>query len=117
MSLMFMLFALSGAVLVLGGGSYALRRLLAGDGEEVAVAHGPGPPPQRESVPQVGGYVPAPRESEGLPPALCAGVRELVAVGRTAEAVGMVREYAHVDEDRARRIVAGLGSDGDPMEP
>nr|WP_285731853.1 hypothetical protein [Nocardiopsis sp. ATB16-24] len=116
MSLMFMLFALSGAVLVLGGGSYALRRLLAGDGERVPVAEGPGPVPQVESVAQVGGYVPAPREPGGLPPALCAGVRELVAVGRTAEAVGMVREYAHVDEDRARRIVEGLGVDGGVRE-
>ncbi|NYH53224.1 hypothetical protein HNR06_002813 [Nocardiopsis arvandica] len=113
--MMFMLFALSGALLVLGGGSYALRWILARR-NGTAAADLPVPEPQVEPEPQVGGYVPAPRESDGLPPATCARVRDLVALDRGEEAVRMVRDRVGVDETRARRIVAGLGGDGRILE-
>ncbi len=113
-----MLFALSGALLVLGGGSYTLRRILARMDGAAAAVESPVPEPPMEPEPesQVGGYVPASQEPDGLPPSLCARVRDLVALGRGEEAVRMVRERVDVDEVRARRIVAGLGGDGRILE-
>ncbi|WP_433698704.1 hypothetical protein [Nocardiopsis sp. CA-288880] len=110
MSLMFMLFALLGSIVVLAAGSLALRRVVAylNDrlvvGEETAL--------QAEPEQHVGGYVPAPRGQEDLPHSLRARVHDLVALGRDEEAVRVVRERLGADEVRARRIVAGLGGDG-----
>lgn len=113
MSMMFMLFALLGALLVLGGGSYALHQLLAFQERRPTTAEEPPvPEPSAEPVPHVGGYVPVLRDPDGLPPALRARVQDLVALGRTEEAVRMVREDVDGDEGRARRIVSGLGGDG-----
>lgn len=112
MSLLFMLVALVGAVLVLAGGSYALRRVIAAvaarlEADEAPAPVDPGPPAQ------VGGYVPAPRVPGELPPQLRARVADLVALGRSEEAVRLVRDRLDGDEDRARGIVAALGGDGD----
>lgn len=63
MSLMFMLLTLVGAVVVLGGGSYVLRTLLARM-EPHDVFTEPEPPPRAGPGPHVGGYVPAPRDPE-----------------------------------------------------
>ncbi|MFD6949719.1 MULTISPECIES: hypothetical protein [unclassified Nocardiopsis] len=117
MSLMFMLFALSGALLVLGGGSYVLRWVLTRADGPATATESPVPEPPVEPVPQVGGYVPALREPGGLPPSLCARVRELVALGRGEEAVRTVRGRIDVDEARARGIVAGIGEDDGVLEP
>ena len=103
-----MLFALMGAVVVLGGGSYALRRVLAHMEARVAVAE-PEPPPRDEPDPHVGGYVPARRDSDELPDDLRARVRNLVALGRTDEAVRVVRTRLGGDEARARGIVRRAG--------
>lgn len=112
MSLLFMLLALVGAVLVLAGGSYALRRVIAAvtprpeaDGAPVPVEPGPDA--------QVGGYVPAPRVPGELPPRLRARAIDLVALGRSEEAVRLVRDRLDGDEEQARGIVAALG-DGPP---
>ncbi|MGW5876271.1 hypothetical protein ACWFMI_06930 [Nocardiopsis terrae] len=117
MSLMFMLFALMGAVIVLGGGSYALRRVLAHMEERVPVAE-PEPPPEPVSDSQVGGYVPAPRDSDELPEELRTRVRNLLALGREDEAVRLIRTRLDGDEGRARRAVRRLGGGGRPaLEP
>ncbi|WP_159944093.1 MULTISPECIES: hypothetical protein [unclassified Nocardiopsis] len=60
MSLMFMLFALSGALLVLGGGSYALRWILLRTQDRAVVPERPAEPD-----PGRGGYVPAFEELPG----------------------------------------------------
>src|SRR5690625_4019791 len=104
MSLLFMLVALLGAVLVLSGGTYALRRML----------ERPKPPSRAEggtslpSISHVGGYVPAPRSPEELPSSLRKRVRDLVMAGRWEYSVQLVRERVAGDEVRARRIVADL---------
>ena len=104
MSLLFMLVALLGAVLVLAGGTYALRRML----------ERPKPPSRAEggtsapSISHVGGYVPAPRSPEELPSSLRTRVRDLAMAGRWEDAVQLVRERVDGDEGRARRIVADL---------
>ncbi|MFI6579280.1 hypothetical protein ACIBFB_26145 [Nocardiopsis sp. NPDC050513] len=112
MSLVFMVLLLVGAVLVLGGGSYAVRRVIAALEERLATARAPDADPPATAEPQVGGYVPGPRLPEDLPPELRARVRNLVSLGRTEEAVRMLGERAEVDEDRARAIVAELGDAG-----
>lgn len=112
-----MLFALMGAVVVLGGGSYALRRVLAYMEARVAVAE-PEPPPKFDPGPHVGGYVPAQRDPDELPAELRARVRDLVALGRADEAVRVVRNRLGGDEDRARGVVRRLGGEGRPaLEP
>ncbi|MFE9244205.1 hypothetical protein [Nocardiopsis sp. NPDC006938] len=142
MSLMFMLFALLGAVVVLGGGSYALRGVLA-HMEARAEVPEPKPPPRAVPDPHVGGYVPvrggadarpAPSAgapdtgpddrpgngppSDALPGDLRARVRDLVALDRTDDAVRMVRERLGGDERRARGLVRGLGGEERPaLEP
>ncbi|WP_316042313.1 hypothetical protein [Nocardiopsis sp. CNR-923] len=109
---MFMVLLLVGAVLVLGGGSYAVRRIIASLEERLAAGRTPDADPLTGPELQVGGYVPGPRSPEDLPPELRARVRGLVALGRTEEAVRMVGERAEVDEGRARGIVAELGGAG-----
>ncbi|MFJ9557388.1 hypothetical protein ACIRPH_26565 [Nocardiopsis sp. NPDC101807] len=110
MSLMFMLFALLGSIVVLAAGSLALRRVVAYLNDRLVVAEEPAPRVEPER--HVGGYVPVPRGSEDLPPSLRARVHDLVALGRGEEAVRAVRERLGADEARARRIVAGLEGDG-----
>ncbi|MFE3458459.1 hypothetical protein ACFXKD_13035 [Nocardiopsis aegyptia] len=123
MSLLFMLLALVGCLLVLGGGSYALRRVIAYLGSRPdAVGEDSGSPAAVAAADreQVGGYVPAPRaEIEGaehgeLAPSVRTRAANLVALGRTEEAVRLVRERAGADEERARRIVGALGRSADP---
>ncbi|WP_304453215.1 hypothetical protein [Nocardiopsis sp. YSL2] len=128
MSLLFMLLALVGCLLVLGGGSYVLRRVVAYLGSRSeAVAEGPGPSAavSGADLAQVGGYVPAPRpddeggEPEELPSPVRARAANLVALGRTEEAVRLVRD-AGADERRARRIVGALERSAGPgpaLEP
>ncbi|WP_017588263.1 hypothetical protein [Nocardiopsis ganjiahuensis] len=121
MSLLFMLFALMGAVVVLGVGSYALRRVLAHMEARVAVAE-PEPPPRADpgvnADGHVGGYVPAQRHPDELPAELLARVRNLVALGRTDEAVRVVRARLGGDEVRARGVVRRVGEEGRPaLEP
>ena len=58
-----MLLTLVGAMVVLGGGSYVLRTLLARM-ESHDVFTDPEPPPRAGPGPHVGGYVPAPPEPE-----------------------------------------------------
>ncbi|WP_306367276.1 hypothetical protein [Nocardiopsis sp. CC223A] len=112
MSLFFMLVALVGAVLVLAGGSYALRRVISAVTARLAADEAPAPvDPGPEA--QIGGYVPAPRVPGELPPQLRARVADLVALGRSEEAVRLVRDRLDGDEGRARGIVAALGGDGD----
>ena len=117
MSLLFMLFALMGAVVVLGGGTYALRRVIAHMEARVAMAE-PEPPPRPAPEPMpgshVGGYVPAPREPDDIPYELRSRVRNLVALGRRDEAVRMVRERLGADERRARGVVRRLEGGGRP---
>lgn len=128
MSLLFMLLALVGCLLVLGGGSYVLRRVIAHLGSRSgAVEEDSGPSAvSAADRAQVGGYVPAPRpEAEGrepgeLPPWVRARAANLVALGRTEEAVRLVRERAGADEARARRIVGALersADSGPALEP
>ncbi|RKS07363.1 hypothetical protein DFP74_3031 [Nocardiopsis sp. Huas11] len=116
-----MLFALVGCLLVLGGGSYALRRVIArlGPGPDAAAQSGGAAevPPQARA--EVGGYVPAPWPDgeAGEPDDLSSSVRSraanLVALGRTEEAVRLLREREGTDEERARLIVGALErSDG-----
>lgn len=99
-----MLVALLGAVLVLAGGSYALRRVLDRPKRSPEVGGGATITP----LSHVGGYVPAPRVPEELSSSLCTRVRDLVALGRREEAVRLVRDRVGGDERRARRIVADL---------
>lgn len=105
MSLLFMLVALLGAVLVLAGGSYTLRRVL----DRPKSSPGAGGGATITPLTHVGGYVPAPRAPEELPSSLRTRVRDLVALGRREEAVRLVRERVDGDDERARRIVADLG--------
>jgi hypothetical protein len=124
MSLLFMLLALVGALLVLGGGSYAVRFIVARLGDrDTAVGEGPGPPeagPAAGNLAPVGGYAPVPwPRAEGprpddLPPPVRARVANLVALGRTEEAVRLVRERVGADEGRARRIVGAVERDAGP---
>lgn len=112
-----MMLALLGAIVVLGGGSYALRLVLArgegahrspGAGRPASAEHfGSHPPVAAES--QVGGYVPAPRAGQELPAALRRRALALISDGRREEAVRVVRDRLRSDDARARRIVAGLG--------
>lgn len=108
-----MLIALLGAILALGAGSYALRFLIAFLEAQLAPpqAQAGHPPAETEAV--VGGYVPAPRAPGELTDATRARVRNLLALGRSEEAVRLVRERVAVDEARARRIVAELGGADD----
>lgn len=116
MSLMFMMVALLGAIVVLGGGSYALRLVMA------RVEQGSRPPAggrRLAAAPeaQVGGYVPAPSSEGQLPASVRHRVLALVADGRREEAVRMVAGRLRADHARARRIVADLGGPdaaGDP---
>jgi len=112
MSLMFMLFALLGAIIVIAGGSYALRRVMSYLNDRLVVGEPPVRSPGVGPEQHVGGYVPAPPAQDGLPPSLRTHVRDLVVLGRAEEAVRMVRERLGADEERARRIVAELGGDG-----
>ena len=117
MSLMFMLFALLGAIIVLAGGSYALRRVMSYLNDRLVVEEPPARSPLVEPDQHVGGYVPAPRPREELPPSLRTRVHELVVLGRAEEAVRMVRERLGADDVRARRIVAEFGDDGAGPRP
>ncbi|WP_116245499.1 hypothetical protein [Nocardiopsis sp. FIRDI 009] len=114
MSLLFMVLLLVGVVLVLGGGSYAVRRIIASLEERLAAGRVPDIDPSERPEPQVGGYVPGPRNPEDLPPSLRARVRNLVSLDRTEEAVRIVSERVDVDEERARGIVADLGGGSGP---
>ncbi len=118
MSLMFMLFALMGAVVVVGGGSYALRRVLAHMDARLETAE-PEPPPSVEPDPQhVGGYVPVQGDPGDLPAELRARVRNLIALGRTDDAVRVVRTRLGGDEAGARGVVRRLGGEERPaLEP
>ncbi|MDT0327161.1 hypothetical protein [Nocardiopsis lambiniae] len=111
MSLLFMLSALVGTVLVLAGGSYALRWIIASITERLTPAEAPSESVDPVPEAQVGGYVPAPRPPGELPSELRARVRNLVALGRAEEAVRLVRDRVDGDEERARGIVARLGGD------
>ncbi|MFE1167813.1 hypothetical protein [Nocardiopsis sp. NPDC058789] len=113
MSLMFMLFALLGAVVVLGGGSYALRSVLAHMEARVALAE-PEPPPRPEPDPHVGGYVPVQGDPGALPAELRDRVRNLIALGRTEDAVRVVRARLGGDEAGALRVVRRLGGEERP---
>ncbi|KOX16427.1 hypothetical protein [Nocardiopsis sp. NRRL B-16309] len=129
MSLLFMLLALVGCLLVLGGGSYALRRVIAYLGSRPdAVGEDSGPPSAVSAADRehVGGYVFAPRpdgegrEPEDVASSVRARAANLVALGRIEEAVRVVRERAGADEERARRIVGALERSADPgpaLEP
>ncbi|MCY9787331.1 hypothetical protein KIK06_25970 [Nocardiopsis sp. EMB25] len=114
MSLVFMVLLLVGVVLVLGGGSYAVRRIIASLEERLAAGRAPGAERVEPSETQIGGYVPGPRSPDDLPPSLRARVRNLVSLDRTEEAVRIVSERADVDEERARGIVADLGDGSGP---
>ncbi|MFB8762904.1 hypothetical protein [Nocardiopsis alba] len=113
MSLMFMLFALMGAVVVLAGGSYVLREVLARMEPRSAVAE-PEPPPAEVPRPHVGGYVPVDREVDELPSGLRERARNLVALDRADEAVRLLRPHLDGDEERARRALRRLDGDGRP---
>lgn len=104
MSLLFMLVALLGAILVLAGGSYTLRRVLDRPKPSPGAVGGA----TLTQISHVGGYVPAPRVPEELSSSLRTRVRELVALGRREEAVRLVGDCVDGDEGRARRIVAEL---------
>ncbi len=112
MSLLFMLLALVGAVFVLATGSYALRRVIAAVASRLEADEAPAPAAPVPDT-QVGGYVPAPRVPGDLPAPLRARVADLVARGRSEEAVRLVRDRLDGDEDRARGIVAALGGEDD----
>ncbi|MBE2997865.1 hypothetical protein IDM40_03940 [Nocardiopsis sp. HNM0947] len=113
MSLMLMMIALLGAVVVLGGGSYALRRVVA------RLEQGPRPPRTagRPAEAQVGGYVPAARSHDQLPDTVRHRALALIADGRREEAVRMVADRLRADHARARRIVADLGEPGAAGDP
>ncbi|CAL9462803.1 hypothetical protein SUDANB121_02686 [Nocardiopsis dassonvillei] len=113
MSLLFMLLALVGAVVVLAGGSYALRRVIGAVAARLEADEAPAPV-EPAPDPQVGGYVPAPRAPGELPARLRARAANLVALGRTEEAVRLVRDRLDGDEEQARGIVAELGGDAPP---
>ena len=110
-----MLFALLGSVVVLGGGFYALRRVVDRMVARVAVAEPepPRPAPRRH----VGGYVPAPRDPDELSAELRSRVHNLVALGRVDEAVRVVAEHLDGDEGRARGVVRRLGGGRAALEP
>lgn len=107
-----MLVALLGSILVLGAGSYALRFLISHLETRFAAPQAPAGHSPVENEGPVGGYVPAPRVPGELTRDIRARVRNLVALGRTEEAVRLVREHVDGDEARARRIVAELGGTG-----
>ena len=111
MSLLFMLAALVGAVFVLAGGSYALRRVIAAVAARLETGRASPSADSGVSL-QVGGYVPALRAFSELPPRLREQVSDLVVSGRSEEAVRLVRDRCGGDEVRARGIVAALGGDG-----
>lgn len=116
MSLMFMMIALLGAVVVLGGGSYALRLVVARVEQRNRPSAG-GRDLTAAPEGQVGGYVPAPPSEERLPASVRHRALALVADGRREEAVRMVADRLRADHARARRIVADLGdpdATGDP---
>lgn len=113
MSLMLMMIALLGAVVVLGGGSYALRRVVA----RIEEGRRPPRPPGPLSEAQVGGYVPAAHSHGQLPDTVRHRVLALVADGRREEAVRMVADRLRADHARARRIVAELGEPGAAGDP
>lgn len=111
MSLMFMLFALLGAIVVLAGGSYTLRRVVSYLDSRLVVEE-PTPTGDPEAEQHVGGYVPAPRPESELSPPLLSRAHDLLARGKHEEAVRMVRDHLGMDEVRARRVVAALADDG-----
>ncbi|GHD28104.1 hypothetical protein [Nocardiopsis kunsanensis] len=116
MSLMFMMVVLLGAIAVLGGGSYALRMVVARV-EQGRRSPGGGRRPTAAPEGQVGGYVPAAPSEERLPASVRHRALALVADGRREEAVRMVADRLRADHARARRIVADLGDPdvaGDP---
>ena len=115
MSLMFMLFALVGAVVVLGVGSYVLRGVLA----RMETRHPePEPPPRAGPKEVVGGYVPAQRDPDELPAGLRARVRNLMLLGNAEEALDLVASHLGGDQARARRVLRRLDGDGRPaLEP
>ena len=129
MSLLFMLLALVGCLVVIGGGSLVLRRVIAHLGsrsDAVGEGHGSSAAVPAPDGAQVGGYVPAPwpdgegREPEELPSSVRTRAANLVALGRTEEAVRLVRERSGADEERARRIVGALERSAGPgpaLEP
>ncbi|MBR8745035.1 hypothetical protein [Nocardiopsis sp. MG754419] len=117
MSLMLMMVALLSAVVFLGGGSYVLRGVLARMESRHAWAE-PEPPPRAGPREDVGGYVPAQRDPDELPADLRARAGNLVALGRTDEAVHLVTPHLGGDEARARRAVGRLRAGGRPaLEP
>ena len=117
MSLMFMLFALLGAVVVLGVGSYVLRGVLARMETRHALPE-PEPPPRAGPRDVVGGYVPARRDPDELPAGLRARARNLMVLGRTDEALDLVASHLDGDHARARRVLRYLRGDGRPaLEP
>lgn len=111
MSLMFMLFALVGAVVVLGVGSYVLRGVLSRMETHHALPE-PEPPPRAGPKEVVGGYVPAQRDPEELPADLRARVRNLMVLGHTDEALGLVASHLGGDRARARLVLRRLDGDG-----
>lgn len=111
-----MMVALLGAIVVLGGGSYALRLVVA---RVEQVRRSPADRRDLTGAPeeQVGGYVPAPPSEERLPASVRHRALALVADGRREDAVRMVADRLRADHARARRIVADLGdpdATGDP---
>ncbi|WP_036553587.1 hypothetical protein [Nocardiopsis sp. CNT312] len=121
MSLVFMVFLLVAAVLAIGGGSYAVRRVVASLEERLGPEPAAPPADVADTPPrEVGGYVAAQSRAEELPPSLRTRVRALLALGRTEEAVRLVGEYTADDEETARGIVADLDTGRGPgriLEP
>ncbi|MDA2810744.1 hypothetical protein O4J56_08870 [Nocardiopsis sp. RSe5-2] len=114
MSLLLMVLALLGALVVLGGGGLVLDRLL----REVEGRRGP---PRAAAVetgasgpagPGEGGYSvlegaerDGARDSPSVPAPTLARVRELLALGRGVEAVRVMRDETGMDQSAARDAV------------
>ncbi|MDA8369009.1 MAG: hypothetical protein M0026_03980 [Nocardiopsaceae bacterium] len=109
MSLLLMVLALLGAMAVLGLGAWTMGRLQ--QGREAVGSDTPAP--AVEEGPSIGGYSPAPEVEPGtsrphrleIPAGTLARVRELLALGRGAEAERVLCEEAGMDPDRARAVV------------
>ncbi|MBB6174981.1 hypothetical protein HNR23_005041 [Nocardiopsis mwathae] len=108
MSFALMIAALLAAVAVLGMGAFLLGRLAPG-GREAACE--PGRPAVPRPRPPVGGYTLVDGADEA---AALERARELLALGREAEAVRVLRDAAGLDDRQAHDTVARLRGLGRP---